>query len=74
MVKLRQYTTDRSKKTRCVEINGEPLALPFPIAAELLDLVVNAAMPVPSEWETVWEPRSRRSRICGRAMFDDGKF
>jgi hypothetical protein len=31
---------------------------------EVLDFVVKAAMPVPSEWETVSEPRWRRSRIC----------
>jgi hypothetical protein len=51
---------------RCwVLVYGEPLML-SPAAPELLDLVVNAAIPVPSEWETVSAPLSRRSRICER--------
>lgn len=37
----------------------------------VFDLVVKAAMPVPSECETVSEPRSRRSRICVSRLVRD---
>ena len=40
----------RSAFERCVGTNGEPWVTLW-VAPELLDLVVNAPMPVPSEWE-----------------------